>query len=148
MIQNNHKLLSLPETLERMSWHEEISQVSPSSPSSAVRRQQASRKTRETKVTVKGEIHLMYKDNNQFDCVLMSPQTKGRIPQRLSRASEAILKKECVQMKPVVFELPKLKSQYGVEAWKCWIQWRQTQPNLATPRYACMSGHTVNMFFK
>eukprot|EP00066_Takifugu_rubripes_P017877 XP_011607143.1 PREDICTED: zinc finger MYM-type protein 4-like [Takifugu rubripes] len=102
------------ETLERISRHEEISQKSPSSPPSALRRQQASRKSRETK-------------------------TKGRTSQRLSKASEAILKKECVQKKPVVFELPKLKSQYGVDAWKRWIQQRQTQPDLEKLRYASRS---------
>lgn len=64
--------------------------------------------------------------------------------QRLSKASEAISKKECVPKKPVVFELPKLKSQYGVDAWKRWIQRRRTQPDLEKPRYACKSGHTVN----
>lgn len=68
--------------------------------------------------------------------------------QRLSKASEGMSKKECVQKKPAVLELPKLKSQYGVEAWKHWVQWRQTQPNLDKPRYACKSAQMVNKFTK
>lgn len=85
-----------------------------------------------------------------IDCILMSHvmQTKGRMSQRLSKASEAMSKKECVQKKPAVWELPKLKSQYGIEAWKCWVQWRQTQPNLEKPRYACKSRLLVNTVTK
>uniref|UniRef100_H3D187 Zinc finger MYM-type containing 4, tandem duplicate 1 n=1 Tax=Tetraodon nigroviridis TaxID=99883 RepID=H3D187_TETNG len=83
------------------------------------RRQQTSRKSREAK-------------------------TKSRMSQRLSKASEAMSKKECVQKKPAVLELPKLKSEYGIEAWKRWVQWRQTQPDLEKPRYACKSGITGN----
>lgn len=49
-----HERLSLAETLERMSQHKGLSQESPSSPSSALRRQQTSRKAREAKVTVAG----------------------------------------------------------------------------------------------
>lgn len=77
-----------------------------------------------------------------------SPQTKNRMSQRLSKVSEAMSKKECVQKKPAVLELPKLKSQYGIEAWKRWVQWRQTQPNLEKPRYACKSGLAVNTVTK
>lgn len=36
-------------------------------------------------------------------------------------------------------EILKLKSQYGVDAWKRWIQWRQTQPDLKKPRFGSMS---------
>uniref|UniRef100_A0A3B5M961 DUF3504 domain-containing protein n=1 Tax=Xiphophorus couchianus TaxID=32473 RepID=A0A3B5M961_9TELE len=32
--------------------------------------------------------------------------------------------------KSVSAEILKLKSQYGIDAWKSWIQWRQMQPNL------------------
>ncbi|XP_075995646.1 zinc finger MYM-type protein 4 [Genypterus blacodes] len=28
----------------------------------------------------------------------------------------------------------RLQSQYGIDAWKRWIQWRQTQPNMEQPR--------------
>uniref|UniRef100_A0A3Q2TE31 Zinc finger MYM-type containing 4 n=1 Tax=Fundulus heteroclitus TaxID=8078 RepID=A0A3Q2TE31_FUNHE len=37
--------------------------------------------------------------------------------------------------KSVSAEILKLKSQYGVDAWKRWIQWRQTQPNLEQRRF-------------
>uniref|UniRef100_A0A673AZJ2 TRASH domain-containing protein n=1 Tax=Sphaeramia orbicularis TaxID=375764 RepID=A0A673AZJ2_9TELE len=39
-------------------------------------------------------------------------------------------------------EVQRLKSHYGVDAWKRWIQWRQTQPNLQKPSFACKSGQT------
>lgn len=136
-----HNLLLLPETLERMSQHKGISQEAPSSPSSALRRQHTSRKTREAKVTVAGKN--TFRKGQEWLCLrprFSPPQTKGRMSLRLAKASEAASKKECVQKKPAVLELPKLKSQYGIEAWKRWVQWRQTQPNLEKPRYACKSG--------
>lgn len=149
MLLTIHKLLLLPETLERMSQQKGISQESPSSPSSALRRQQTSRKTRETKVTVTGKNTFMKgQEWLWLHPRVSSPQTKGRMSQRLSKASEALSKKECVQKKPAVLELPKLKSQYGIEAWKRWVQWRQTQPNLEKPRYACKSGYMVNTITK
>uniref|UniRef100_A0A7N6B6A5 HTH CENPB-type domain-containing protein n=1 Tax=Anabas testudineus TaxID=64144 RepID=A0A7N6B6A5_ANATE len=54
--------------------------------------------------------------------------------QRLSKAAEAASQK-AASNKVVAVEVPKLKSQYGVDAWKRWIQWRQTQPNLEKPRF-------------
>uniref|UniRef100_A0A3Q3VLI9 TRASH domain-containing protein n=1 Tax=Mola mola TaxID=94237 RepID=A0A3Q3VLI9_MOLML len=61
----------------------------------------------------------------------------SRKSQRLSKAAEASSKRgSSVKKKPVVSDFPKLKSQYGVDAWKRWIQWRWTQPNLEKPRYA------------
>lgn len=62
----------------------------------------------------------------------------SRKSQRLSKAAEASSKRgSSVKKKPAVPDFPKLKSQYGVDAWKRWIQWRRTQPNLEKPRYAC-----------
>uniref|UniRef100_A0AAQ5ZAC3 TRASH domain-containing protein n=1 Tax=Amphiprion ocellaris TaxID=80972 RepID=A0AAQ5ZAC3_AMPOC len=61
--------------------------------------------------------------------------SKGRKPQRSSKAAESTSKKASPK-KSVASEIPRLKSQYGVDAWKRWIQWRQTQPNLEKPRVA------------
>ncbi|XP_029298588.1 zinc finger MYM-type protein 4-like isoform X2 [Cottoperca gobio] len=58
-------------------------------------------------------------------------EKKGRKSQRSSsKTVEA-----STTHKAVAVEVPKLKSQYGVDAWKRWIQWRQTQPNLEKPRF-------------
>ncbi|KAM9339822.1 zinc finger MYM-type protein 4-like [Symphorus nematophorus] len=58
-------------------------------------------------------------------------EKKGRKSQR-SKAAES---SERGSSKSVAANVPKLKSQYGVDAWKRWIQWRQTQPNLEKPRF-------------
>ncbi|XP_034560540.1 zinc finger MYM-type protein 4 isoform X2 [Notolabrus celidotus] len=95
------------ETLERMARLREQAQRSPSPPPATSRRRQAQRKAREK---------------------------RGRKPQRSSKAAEASVKKG--SQKAAAVEIPKLKSQYGVEAWKRWIQWRQTQPDLEKPRFS------------
>ncbi|XP_067341184.1 zinc finger MYM-type protein 4-like isoform X2 [Channa argus] len=95
------------ETLERMARQREQSQKPPSPPPAAPRRRQAHRKAREK---------------------------RGRKSQRLSKAGEAASQKGSTN-KVMAVEIPKLKSDYGVDAWKRWIQWRQTQPNLEKPRF-------------
>lgn len=66
----------------------------------------------------------------------VSPQ--GRKPQKPSKATESASKrgagKKAVAAAAVP-DVPKLKSEYGVDAWKQWIRWRQTQPNIEKPRY-------------
>lgn len=71
--------------------------------------------------------------------LLLSSLLKGRKSQRSTKAAETTTQKGSSK-KPVTVEVPKLKSQYGVDAWKRWIQWRQTQPNLVKPRFGCKSG--------
>ncbi|XP_075962361.1 zinc finger MYM-type protein 4 isoform X3 [Anarhichas minor] len=95
------------ETLERMAQWREQSRRSPSPPPAALRRRQAHRKAREK---------------------------KGRKSQRPSKAAEESTQRSASN-KAMAVDVPKLKSQYGVEAWKRWIQWRQTQPNLEKPRF-------------
>ncbi|XP_065326496.1 zinc finger MYM-type protein 4-like isoform X2 [Pelmatolapia mariae] len=95
------------ETLERMARQREQCNKSPSPPPAAPVRRQAHRKAREK---------------------------RGRKPQRQSKAAETSSAKS-TSKKPVDVEIPKLKSEYGVDAWKRWIQWRQTQPNLENPRF-------------
>ncbi|KAM3597055.1 uncharacterized protein V6R79_025494 [Siganus canaliculatus] len=95
------------ENLEKMARLREQSQRSPSPPPDSSRRRQAPRKAREK---------------------------KGRKSLRVAKAAEASSQR-VFSKKDVVVDAPKLKSEYGVEAWKQWIQWRQTQPNLKKPRY-------------
>ncbi|XP_028256552.1 zinc finger MYM-type protein 4-like isoform X2 [Parambassis ranga] len=94
------------ETLERMARLREQTHNPPSPPPTASRRQ-AHRKARDK---------------------------RGRKSQRLSKAAEAASRKVSTK-KQLEAEVPKLKSQYGVDAWKRWIQWRQTQPNQEKPRF-------------
>ncbi|XP_041664939.1 zinc finger MYM-type protein 4-like isoform X2 [Cheilinus undulatus] len=93
------------ETLERMARLREQARRSPSPQPETSRRRQAHRKARDK---------------------------RGRKPLRLGK--EALSKKGS-SSKSAAIEVPKLKSQYGVDAWKRWIQWRQTQPNLEKPRF-------------
>nr|XP_046274089.1 zinc finger MYM-type protein 4-like isoform X2 [Scatophagus argus] len=95
------------EILEKTARLREHSQRSPSPPPAAPRRRQAHRKAREK---------------------------KGRKSQRLSKGAEASSQKGSSN-KAKALDVPKLKSQYGVDAWKRWIQWRQTQTNLEKPRF-------------
>lgn len=60
---------------------------------------------------------------------------QGRKPQRLSKATESTSKRGALRKVAAVPDVPKLKSEYGVDAWKQWIRWRQTQPNIEKPRY-------------
>ncbi|XP_022599863.1 zinc finger MYM-type protein 4-like isoform X2 [Seriola dumerili] len=96
------------ETLEKMARLREQSRQPPSPPPTSTRRRQAHRKAREK---------------------------KGRKSQRSSKAAETTSQRGSAH-KAMAIEVPKLKSQYGVDAWKRWIQWRQTQPNLEKPRFS------------
>lgn len=72
-------------------------------------------------------------------------QARGRKSQRLSKAAETSTQRgNSKKKKAVTVDFPKLKSQYGVDAWKRWIQWRRTQPNLEKPRYGCKSERIGN----
>ncbi|XP_023815743.1 zinc finger MYM-type protein 4 isoform X1 [Oryzias latipes] len=59
-------------------------------------------------------------------------EKKGRKSRSSSKASEPTSDKPHPKKTK---EILKLKSQYGVDAWKRWIQWRQTQPDLKKPRF-------------
>ncbi|XP_054461866.1 zinc finger MYM-type protein 4 isoform X2 [Anoplopoma fimbria] len=96
------------ETLERMARLREQTRRSLSPPPAASRRRQAHRKAREK---------------------------RGRKSQRTSKAAEASTQRGATN-KVMAVDVPTLKSQYGVDAWKRWIQWRQTQPNLEKPRFS------------
>uniref|UniRef100_A0A8D3B7E0 TRASH domain-containing protein n=1 Tax=Scophthalmus maximus TaxID=52904 RepID=A0A8D3B7E0_SCOMX len=78
---------------------------------------------------------LQFKVKILDSCSLLTPalsHQKGRKSQRSSKAAQAASQRASSD---VAVELPKLKSQYGVDAWKRWIQWRETQPNLEKPRF-------------
>lgn len=57
--------------------------------------------------------------------------TKGR--KKSNKGAEASGKKGSAA-KSSVPKVPKLKSEYGVDAWKRWIRWRDAQPDMETPR--------------
>ncbi|KAF7661705.1 hypothetical protein LDENG_00255810 [Lucifuga dentata] len=90
------------EILERMAHLRELAQRAPSPPPAPPRRRQGHRKARD--------------------------KNKGRKMQRLAKAAEKSSVKGSSK-KGVCQGAIKLKSQYGLDAWKRWIQWRQTQPN-------------------
>ncbi|KAL2080385.1 hypothetical protein ACEWY4_024178 [Coilia grayii] len=62
-------------------------------------------------------------------------------PSKRPRRSQAIMKRRSPRTRPPV-EAPvvpaqtrKLQAVYGVKAWKRWVQWRNSQPNIPTPRF-------------
>ncbi|XP_029976246.1 zinc finger MYM-type protein 4 [Salarias fasciatus] len=94
------------ETLEKMAQLREQSPKADSPPPAAGRRRQAQRKARDK---------------------------RGKKLQRYSKSSDETNRRGS-PVNPGAIN-PKLRSQYGIDAWKRWIQWRQTQPNLEKPRY-------------
>ncbi|XP_061597263.1 zinc finger MYM-type protein 4 isoform X3 [Cololabis saira] len=95
------------ETLEMLARLRAQNDRSPSPPPTTSRRRQAPRKARDK---------------------------KGRKLQRTSKPPDQTSPRASSK-KAVSVENPKLKSQYGVDAWKRWIQWRKTQPNVEQPRF-------------
>ncbi|XP_077362894.1 zinc finger MYM-type protein 4-like isoform X3 [Festucalex cinctus] len=59
-----------------------------------------------------------------------SRETRGR---KKANKAEGSVKKGSAT-KSSVPKVPKLKSEYGVDAWKRWIRWRDAQPDVETPR--------------
>ncbi|XP_053302211.1 zinc finger MYM-type protein 4 isoform X1 [Pleuronectes platessa] len=94
------------ETLERMSRFREEGPPAPSPPPATTRRRPGQRKARDK---------------------------RGRKSQRSKAAAAASQKGS--SNKDLPLELPKLNSEYGLDAWRRWIQWRQTQPNIEKPRF-------------
>ncbi|KAM3858577.1 zinc finger MYM-type protein 4-like [Diretmus argenteus] len=93
------------ETLEMMAKLREEAKRSPSPLAASPRRRQAHRKARDKK--------------------------KGRKSQRVAEGAAAVTSLKALKSK----DPPKLKNQYGIDAWKRWIQWRETQPNMEKPRF-------------
>ncbi|XP_028317122.1 zinc finger MYM-type protein 4 isoform X2 [Gouania willdenowi] len=56
-------------------------------------------------------------------------KTRGRKSQRSSKEAED-------KSMSMSSEIPKLKTQYGIDAWKRWIQWRKAQPDIEQPRFS------------
>ncbi|XP_053190912.1 zinc finger MYM-type protein 4-like [Scomber japonicus] len=100
------------ETLEKMAKLREEFQQSLSSPPATTQQQQRRRR----------QVHRKAREK------------KGRKSQRLAKAAETTSQKGSSN-KTEAPEVLKLNSQYGVDSWKRWIQWRQTQPNLEKPRF-------------
>jgi len=139
-------VVSMPETLESMSKLREQSSKPPSPVPAVQRRRQAHRKARDKRVTVRlraAKSRRVHPDHVLTRRPLFPSQ--GRKSQRLSKAAETTSKKASSK-KTAPPEILKLKSQYGVDAWKRWIQWRQTQPNLEQPRFGCKSDRMMAVF--
>lgn len=71
-----------------------------------------------------------------------STQARSRKPAKTSKPAAAASSSQrgsSKNKKAVVPDFPKLKSEYGVDAWRRWIKWRKTQPDLEKPRYGCKS---------
>nr|XP_057903889.1 zinc finger MYM-type protein 4 [Doryrhamphus excisus]XP_057903890.1 zinc finger MYM-type protein 4 [Doryrhamphus excisus] len=92
------------ETLEKMAQLRELSPQPPSPSPAASRPREASRKSKDK---------------------------KGR--KRLSKAAARPSKKDSAH-KADAGSVPKLKSEYGVDAWRRWVHWRDTQSQVETPR--------------
>ncbi|KAM3858576.1 zinc finger MYM-type protein 4-like [Diretmus argenteus] len=95
------------ETLEMVAKLREEAQRSPSPLAASPRRLQGHRKARD--------------------------KNKGRKSQRVAEAAAAVTSLRGQKTKSK--DPPKLKSQYGIDAWKRWIQWRETQPNMEKQRF-------------
>ncbi|XP_056154001.1 zinc finger MYM-type protein 4 [Lampris incognitus] len=103
------------ESLEKMARFREKAQQSPNAPSASPtpppRRRQAHRKARD--------------------------KNKGRRSQRLAKTDDAATgaSQTGSDGNAMSREPPKLESKYGIDAWKRWIQWRETQPNMEKLRF-------------
>ncbi|KAM9737247.1 zinc finger MYM-type protein 4-like isoform 2-T2 [Menidia menidia] len=95
------------ETLERMSQQRERAARPPSPRPEAPRRRLAHRKARDK---------------------------RGRKPQRSPKAVAAAPQDASPKEAPAQ-EIHKLKSEYGVEAWRRWVQWRKSRPGVEQPRF-------------
>ncbi|XP_075962356.1 uncharacterized protein LOC142965335 isoform X3 [Anarhichas minor] len=66
-----------------------------------------------------------------------SQQTAGKVHnknkgRKLQQSSRAATEETCQREEVVSSKHPKLKSQCGIDSWKRWIQWRETQTNLVS----------------
>lgn len=75
----------------------------------------------------------------------LSPLKKGRKSNRSTKVLESSPSQRVSANKNITADVPKLRSQYGVDSWKRWIQWRQTQPDLEKPRFGCKSGVSTHL---
>uniref|UniRef100_A0AAZ3S220 TRASH domain-containing protein n=2 Tax=Oncorhynchus tshawytscha TaxID=74940 RepID=A0AAZ3S220_ONCTS len=100
------------ETLELMAhWRDQERDRSPSPPPSPPRRR-ARRKARDG-----------------------LPQKKKRRKSKAAETVSVVASLGEAQSDVVPGEPPKLQHMYGVDAWKRWVQWSKTQPDLEKPRF-------------
>lgn len=127
------------ETLEKMARLREHSQRSPSPPPTTSRRRQANKKGREKRVNIGSLYQFVFYTLCRLltSSSLFPGSSKGRKAQE-SKAADKKSQKGSALKAPAT-DLPKLQSRYGVDAWKRWMQWRQSQPNLVKPRFGCKS---------
>lgn len=115
----------------------EHSQRSPSPPPTTSRRRQANKKGREKRVNIGSLYQFVFYTLCRLLTSLFPGSSKGRKAQE-SKAADKKSQKGSALKAPAT-DLPKLQSRYGVDAWKRWMQWRQSQPNLVKPRFGCKS---------
>ncbi|XP_041738947.2 zinc finger MYM-type protein 4-like isoform X2 [Coregonus clupeaformis] len=63
------------------------------------------------------------------------PQKKKRRKSRAAETGSVVASLGEAQSDVVPGEPPKLQHVYGVDAWKRWVQWSKTQPDLEKPRF-------------
>jgi hypothetical protein len=73
-----------------------------------------------------------------FVTTLLTPQ---RRKSKAAETASVVASLGEAQSDVVPGEPPKLQHMYGVDAWKRWVQWSKTQPDLEKPRFGCGSAH-------
>ncbi|CAB1321039.1 unnamed protein product [Coregonus sp. 'balchen'] len=63
------------------------------------------------------------------------PQKKKKRKSRAAETASAVPSLSAAKCDVVPGEPPKLQHMYGVDAWKRWVQWSKTQPDLEKPRF-------------
>ncbi|XP_029587396.1 zinc finger MYM-type protein 4-like isoform X2 [Salmo trutta] len=63
------------------------------------------------------------------------PQKKKKRKSRAAETASAVPSLGAAKSDVVPGEPPKLQHMYGVDAWKRWVQWSKTQPDLEKPRF-------------
>ncbi|XP_029591849.1 zinc finger MYM-type protein 4 isoform X2 [Salmo trutta] len=63
------------------------------------------------------------------------PQKKKRRKSKAAETASVVASLGEAQSDVVPGEPPKLQHMYGVDAWKRWVQWSKTQPDLEKPRF-------------
>uniref|UniRef100_A0A8C7KWL9 Zinc finger MYM-type protein 4-like n=1 Tax=Oncorhynchus kisutch TaxID=8019 RepID=A0A8C7KWL9_ONCKI len=67
--------------------------------------------------------------------LLLSPLTPQKRKSRAAETVSVVPSLAAAKSDVVPGEPPKLQHMYGVDAWKRWVQWSKTQPDLEKPRF-------------
>uniref|UniRef100_A0A4W5L5T4 TRASH domain-containing protein n=1 Tax=Hucho hucho TaxID=62062 RepID=A0A4W5L5T4_9TELE len=74
---------------------------------------------------------------------LSPPLTPQKRKSRAAETASEVPSLGAAKSDVVPGEPPKLQHMYGVDAWKRWVQWSKTQPDLEKPRFGCGSERSV-----